>query len=202
MSGAAADFVALLYAPQSLVAPLGSSTLLANVFFAHFLLNEEVLKSDLGATVAIVAGSILTTFSADHSNHGYTLREMEALFTRLPFLLYLTTVACVFFLILAIILREGRNLHTKEDMRNSKIMPFGYAALSGICGAQSLLFAKMVAECINETMAERVPGVPSQNPFYELSTYFIISALVIMMLLQTHLQNLVRQSCYFSSHGQ
>ena len=44
--GALCDFGSLSFAPQSVVMPVGSLTLVANIFFAHFWLGEELCITD------------------------------------------------------------------------------------------------------------------------------------------------------------
>lgn len=45
--GSLGDFAALAFAAQSIVAPIGSVTLVTNVLFAHFLLKERLSKRDI-----------------------------------------------------------------------------------------------------------------------------------------------------------
>jgi drug/metabolite transporter (DMT)-like permease len=66
--GSVADFVALSFAPQSLVAPLGSLTLVSNVIFAPLLLKEKITTRDLIATITIVSGSTIAVAYASHDD--------------------------------------------------------------------------------------------------------------------------------------
>lgn len=64
-----------LFAPppppaQSLVAPLGSLTLVANVLMAPWVLKETVTARDLKSTALIVLGCILAVAFASHSSAG------------------------------------------------------------------------------------------------------------------------------------
>ena len=65
--GSIADFVALGFAPQSLVAPLGSFTLVSNVFLAPLLLKEKVFARSIIATAIIVLGSTISVSFASHT---------------------------------------------------------------------------------------------------------------------------------------
>ena len=58
--GSVADFVALGFGAQSIIAPLGSLTLVANVIFAPLLLKEPITSRDVIATLTIVVGSALS----------------------------------------------------------------------------------------------------------------------------------------------
>ena len=57
--GALCDFASLSFAPQSVVMPVGSLTLVANVFFAHFWLGEKLGTTDIIGTSFIVGGAVL-----------------------------------------------------------------------------------------------------------------------------------------------
>jgi uncharacterized membrane protein len=69
--GSAADFVALSFAPQSLVAPLGALTMVSNVIFAPLILREHVTTKDLIATFIILSGSVLAVAFGAHVEYSY-----------------------------------------------------------------------------------------------------------------------------------
>ena len=68
--GALCDFGALSFAPQSVIMPVGSFTLVANVMFAHFWLGEALGNMDIMGTVLIVVGATLiaVAYGASHSS--------------------------------------------------------------------------------------------------------------------------------------
>lgn len=70
--GAIGDFVALGFAAQSIVAPLGSLTLVVNMFIARWMHGEKVTPLGIVATICIVAGSFIAIAFADHSDFTYT----------------------------------------------------------------------------------------------------------------------------------
>jgi drug/metabolite transporter (DMT)-like permease len=67
-----ADLVALAYAPQSIVAPLGSITLVANVFFSPYLLGEKISRLEIKSTTIIITGSVISVWFASHEEVKYT----------------------------------------------------------------------------------------------------------------------------------
>jgi hypothetical protein len=70
--GSIADLTALSFAPQSLIAPLGSLTLVSNIIFAPVLLKERVSwVPDVVATVVIAIGSGVAVAFGEHSNRVY-----------------------------------------------------------------------------------------------------------------------------------
>ena len=69
--GSICDFAALAFGAQSIIAPLGSLTLVANVFFAPCLLGETLTKRDLIATFTIVLGATIAVAFASHKDTIY-----------------------------------------------------------------------------------------------------------------------------------
>lgn len=93
--GAVGDFVALSFAPQSLVAPLGSATLVANVFLAHCWLGEHLTWKDIGGTCCIIFGAAIAAWSADHEDSSYTTNTLLPLFIRPAFICYVIAVVII-----------------------------------------------------------------------------------------------------------
>ena len=73
--GSLADFAALSFGPQSLVAPLGSLTLVSNVIFAPLLLKETIGHWDVLATVLIVVGSSVAVMFGSHESVTFTSEQ-------------------------------------------------------------------------------------------------------------------------------
>ncbi|CAG8611719.1 4465_t:CDS:2, partial [Racocetra fulgida] len=60
--GTMMDFVALKFAPQSLVAPLGAISLITNLLIAPILHKQKLVRSDIIGVIIIVGGSVMVTF--------------------------------------------------------------------------------------------------------------------------------------------
>jgi hypothetical protein len=65
--GSLLDFAALGFAAQTVIAPLGSLTLVTNVWFAPYFNGEQATRKDMIATAFIVIGSATAVGFADHS---------------------------------------------------------------------------------------------------------------------------------------
>lgn len=91
ISGSLFDFAALGLAAQSIVAPIGSITLVSNVLFAHFGLKERLSRRDVLGTVLILVGATLSVAFGNHAETAHTMSELRALFGRPLFIAY----ACV-----------------------------------------------------------------------------------------------------------
>lgn len=86
------DFIALIFAAQSIVAPLGSLTLVSNTVFAPLILGETVNRRDFAATICIMIGSILSISFADHEDSIYTLAELFSFFATARMCAYAITI--------------------------------------------------------------------------------------------------------------
>jgi len=86
--GSIADFVALGFAAQTIVAPLGSLTLVSNVVFAPYFSGESVSRSDLASTMAIVFGSAIAVAFATHEGAELSFDELFRFFTYFRFVVY------------------------------------------------------------------------------------------------------------------
>lgn len=86
--GALGDFIALGIAAQSIVAPIGAMTLVANIFFAHYWLKESLPRKDLFATAAIITGSVVCAVAGDHTQTTYSLEELLSFYSQPGFIVY------------------------------------------------------------------------------------------------------------------
>ena len=179
--GSILDFIALIFASQSLVAPLGSLTLVSNTFLAPVLLGEYVSRRDLMATGAIVLGSILAVVFADHSDSMYRMEELFAFFASERFGLYALVIILIVFglhqwqvFLTKILLTQPRRYTLSKYARYHR---FTYATLAGIMGAQSVLFAK----CVGQLLVDWGSG---EDIFRHVQTYLIILGLILTIFFQ------------------
>lgn len=186
VAGGLLDFVALGFAPQSLITPVGGFTMVANVFFAHYFLNETFGRSDAAATALIVAGVVQVALFADKSETCYTAEELVSFYSRTAFLVYAAVVGVLLVVFLCWVrhiegvLRScGPNSDRYERVR--RIHPVLYPALSGLFGAQSVLFAKSTIETI-KTFVSMNDG----RLFTQFRTYFTACAMILSVFLQIH----------------
>ena len=90
--GAIADFVALGLAAQSIVAPIGSTTLVANIFFAYFWLGEYLGRSDLLGTFLVLLGSVLSVAFGNHEDKEFSMDDIKYFYGLAPFIVYLVVL--------------------------------------------------------------------------------------------------------------
>eukprot|EP01083_Nonionella_stella_P217435 780674_1 len=207
--GSLGDFFALGFAAQSIVAPIGSITLVANIFFGRFCLQEHLQRTDIHGTLLIIVGASLAVSFGSHDDPTYTYEQLLQLYTRVSFQLYAGIVVCllaVLYLAIRVVEPQRRNLlelfeqleeatraRRKSDARVflvrirelearykqvEKLHPFFYCSLSGLCGGQSLLFAKCVSLMLHTTLeGNNQFTVPWGYLFMFLMLFFVFTQL-------------------------
>lgn len=95
--GAIFDFAALGFAPQSVVAPLGSLTLVVNVLLAPIMQKEKPPIKTVIATSVIITGSVITVLFSAREDSVDKVNDVFALYERWEFLLYAILVCTMMF---------------------------------------------------------------------------------------------------------
>ena len=181
--GSVADLSALGFAAQSVIAPLGSLTLVSNVLLAPLILNENLDNRDIISTLSIVFGSGLAVAFASHDDQSYTISQLFAFYTYNRFIIY-----CIFIIIIILIMLYYIDYIEKlPDSLYSLYRTqhrFLYSSLSGIIGAQSVLFAKSFAELMSILIRLKDASI-----FTYFQTYIVIIMMVACILLQIKYMN-------------
>ena len=113
----------------------------------------------------------------------YTLRELIELYQRPAMAQYAIGVSSIMLTLWWLMTRaelallQGRN--SPAYRRMGKVHPVTYAALSGMWGAQSVLFAKSTVTLLTVSLA-------GDNQFFNWETYPIIIAMLCCIVSQTH----------------
>jgi len=183
------DFVALAFGPQSVIAPLGSLTMVSNTCVAPWMHNEKLHGKVVFATMVIVAGCVVAVASASHANDICSVEALFALYLTVRFAFYATILSSTVAGVLWFIRRAERikadyGVDTEAYRKVFRYHRVSYAFLSGLFGAQSVLFARSVAQLfVGSTLGGRIflayPG-----------TYVIIFCLVGCIVLQLYFLNL------------
>lgn len=188
--GALADFAALGFAAQSLITPVGGFTMVANLFFASYWLGERITRLDFMSTWLIIGGIVLIAAFADKSDQCFTLDMLKCLYKRKEFIAYAVMTGGLMVLVYLAIKVTGKRLEalkamatdkppTREFKRLNKMLPLFCASLSGLIGAQSVLFAKSTIEILK--------SAGRGNPeFKSFATYAIIISMFMAIFGQIH----------------
>ena len=153
--GSVGDFAALGFAAQSLIAPVGGMTLVANIFFAFFFLGERVPKRDVFATLLIMGGIVVITIFGNKEEGCYDLDDLIDRYQRTPFASTARPSSARALCYIACGRRCGKRKAlgpSSKDHRRvwRKVHRFCFPCPSGIT-VQSVIFAKSLAELIKHS---------------------------------------------------
>ncbi|KAG7391465.1 NIPA-like protein 3 [Phytophthora boehmeriae] len=184
VGGSVLDFVALGFLPQSMATPVGGSTMVANVVFASLFLKEKFTRSDAIGTALVMTGIIIVAIFAEKESACYTVHELVALYRKPLFAVYAVVIglSCISLYLLSkkmerVLKEKGKS--SPEYKRFAKLHPVSYPALSGLFGAQSVLFAKSMAELVKTTFE-------GENQFVTFGAYAITLSMLSCVFLQIH----------------
>ncbi|KAJ1720333.1 hypothetical protein LPJ53_005027 [Coemansia erecta] len=90
--GNVVNFVALQFAPQSLVAPLGAVSLVTNVIVAPLLNKEKISLFDVGGIALIIAGCVIVVVFSGIVQQNYRLCVLIQLLKAKPTVIYLCLI--------------------------------------------------------------------------------------------------------------
>ncbi|XP_048461601.1 magnesium transporter NIPA2-like [Rhincodon typus] len=100
-AGEAANFAAYVFAPATLVTPLGGLSVLISAVLASYVLNEQLnIHGKLGCTLSIVGSTIIVIHSPEEEGI-HSLHEMEEKLKETGFLTFasITIIVCVVLMI-------------------------------------------------------------------------------------------------------
>lgn len=158
--------------------------MVANVVFASLILKEKFSRVDATGTACVIVGITIVATFANKQGDCYTLDELIQLYGKPFFIVYVVIMVLSSSGLYAFIkflekLKLQRGTSSPSYKRFARIHPVCYPALSGVFGAQSVLFAKSVAELI-KTTAE------GDNQFVKIGTYMIALCMFSCIFLQIH----------------
>lgn len=130
--GACFNLAGLRFAAQSLLAPLSSVALVANLLFATAILGERFCpQSDALPMTLIAVGNIVAVGSANHRpQNALTLAEIKALFMRSQFRTYIVIVVVVASCLM--LLRERLRRQIRQS-GGTDFAPPSLLARAGLC---------------------------------------------------------------------
>jgi magnesium transporter len=191
------DFAALSFAAQSIVATLGSLSLVANALIAPMIVNEKITSREWKAIALIMSGDVLAVLFGQHASETYTLEGLMGLYLTVNFVIYAITVSIAIVIIyMSIQYIENTYLAPPNDDGSVEFRytynpkscvasyhKFAHAMLSGIIGAQSVLLGKSCAELVKTLIAGR------GNLFMHFGTYVLLATMFLSIFGQLSFLN-------------
>jgi uncharacterized membrane protein len=192
--GSCGDFIALYFAPQSIVMPMGAFTLIANLFFASAWLGEKLVVNDVIGTVCIVFGGIgiavaygiIGETKCDEELSTTDLLNLWAQWHMLAYVMFVVGLATCLYMVMRHCEEVMENKRLGQEIQSAKpshsyerLHPLSYAALSGIFGGHSALFAKSTVEMLSSTF-------DGNNQFNKPITYVFIACMLVCVVSQVN----------------
>lgn len=175
VAGSLVTFSSFGFAPQSLLAALGSCQFISNCIFGRVILKEELTAKILWGTFVILAGNVIVVCFSPTKTTRYTTKDLINLYD-FDYQMFLLAELFVLICLQLTYMAYEERLNMVEDdpailpyRGTSIVMPVCYAMFSAAIGTQSALQSKCFSELLTLTCA-------GQNQFSSPFTYFVIVA--------------------------
>lgn len=192
IAGAIADFAVLPFAPQSLLAPLATTTLVFNVAMANVLSKERPSCMNIVATATILAGTVLVVVFGDRCSPTRRADELVERFEATPMIVYIVLVSVALLCgVVASVAMDRKAERSRVPITERKSVAFMMAAVGGIFGGNTILCAKTVGELIKtsiDALSGSTAGLSSEG-IWNWATPVFLLALVGNLLLQVRFLN-------------
>jgi hypothetical protein len=187
--GSIFDLIALANAAQSVVGPLAAFGLISNIFFAKWMLEENINKKHILATLLIITGSTISVVFGNHTSHTYTISDLQHYFIHPIFLFYLTIsiITCIY-LYRQILKMNSCYEHIETSLQQidaymeylpyQAIHPILICCVSGFLGGYSILFGKITSELVSSSF------VLGSIQFFDIFAIYCIFMLILTIVFQ------------------
>mmetsp|Transcript_9032 Transcript_9032/g.17034 ORF Transcript_9032/g.17034 Transcript_9032/m.17034 type:complete len:507 (+) Transcript_9032:125-1645(+) len=189
ITGSLLNFVSYAFAAQSMLASLESVQFVTNLVFGKFMLKAEINRTMMYGTLLTVLGTIIAVQFSSKATLSFSIAEMVQLYRNPSYISYLA-VTLLSMIILSYIYKKHKKqkLRGRQLRRTAVIMPLCYSLWSALCGTQSVVQAKILAELL----AIQVSG--TENIFKSKLLYVtIILWLITAWIWLSRLNNSLRE---------
>eukprot|EP00293_Proteomonas_sulcata_P006623 CAMPEP_0184329616 /NCGR_PEP_ID=MMETSP1049-20130417/144247_1 /TAXON_ID=77928 /ORGANISM="Proteomonas sulcata, Strain CCMP704" /LENGTH=467 /DNA_ID=CAMNT_0026651999 /DNA_START=27 /DNA_END=1430 /DNA_ORIENTATION=+ len=139
--GETGNFLAYAYAPATLVAPLGAVSVISNCILAHYVLKENLQKSNIAGVILAILGSVLIVTYAPGSDKELTMEILEQYMSQGSFLVFLI------FIILTVI---GLFMINEEYKKKYVVV---YVLICSLLGCITVMCVKGVSTALIRTLS-------------------------------------------------
>lgn len=183
------DFVALGFAPQTIIAPLGALNLMLNIVVIPLMQGVFPTWKDACGMMVAFAGAVICVIFASHSDDQFhELSDVFAVYGTPNFWIY--AIVCTvwgligyYFIIKYDRIRTEVGASNEAYMKHQKCHRFLLASNAGMVGAQSVLFAKSTATLFM-IMVRPDKGGYDGEMFRHFQTYLIVGMMFVTIVLQ------------------
>ncbi|XP_046372460.1 NIPA-like protein 2 isoform X1 [Haliotis rufescens] len=173
--GEVGNFTAYGFAPASLVAPLGTTTVVANLFLAAVFLKEKIRPEHLfGCALAIIGAFLLVTFSS-RKEKVLSGDEIVAALTQISFLVYIVIELVAIIVLLVLLYRFQMKLVVI------------YLLITSITASFTVISAKAVSSMLNLSVGGTSQF--AQPIFYIMLVVMVATAVVQVKYLNQAMKN-------------
>ena len=188
------------FVSPTVTVPLGSISLVSNVFFARWLLGELITNPMLVSTFIIILGAVLTTvFSAAPSDVSYSRKQAEALFRKPVYLVYVSVVSILIVATFSWFQLQFRRLKAQSERgivegfdslspTQRFLTRFSVPCFGGLVGSQTVLFTKVSVELLKYSFKE------GENQYNHALSWFFLFMAGFTAVIQIHYLNVSLRS--------
>ena len=172
--GALCELSSLAFAPQSIIAPIGSLSIIINMTYSKYLHNDVINKKMIISTIIILFGNVISIICAPKVEYVHSGEDIYNLFNDVKFILYIV----IFTLIVGFL---NIYLSYYNTPRRERLI---YPMLSGIAGGMNALFAKSLSKLVYFYIEQNDVSTKesSQNIRYIATCLFIIAVILCSLL--------------------
>ena len=187
------DFVALSFAPQSLIAALGGVSLVSNTLLAPYVNGESLRAIDGMGTGLIVAGAVLAVVFGSKDDQEYDAAAIVALFDSPLLWIYWSCVAlmvvvlagCAWWVRSSLAFAAARSAASTAGSNAAgkwmvRYVPLLHIGIGGLVGGQTAIGAKASSELLSASV------IRGQNQLGSGWVYLIVAVTAITALTQVH----------------
>lgn len=186
--GNAGDAVGLAFTPQSVITPLGSFSVISNLFFARLLLGERIGLATLAAVALIVAGVVTIVGTADASCTHESVDTLLRRWQHRPFIAFGTLHVSLLLLTNGGVAWRERHIHRADGTVGSLTLPqrqqlrFAYALLGSMYATWTVLLTKSAGELVKASFR-------GDNQLERFETYLLLAGILVSAPMQIRYLN-------------
>lgn len=187
--GNAGDAIGLTFTPQSVITPIGSVSLVSNLFFARCLIKEHIGLQTLASVVLIIGGVLAIVLSADSTCSVETVDTILTHWSQTPFIVFAALHVVAMLAVNVFVVLKERKMAASQSDKLSLLTPserkqlrFAYPLVASMYATWTVLLVKTVGELLKETFR-------GENQFTRWEAYMFFLGAALSAPLQVYYLN-------------